>query len=300
MAQAEKELYLSIIERRDPNPLAIRFTSPFPHIREPLLLLQAASQEQNPLVSTLSDNIVHSPSPFLALSVASDNIPASHEAFHTDTAYPDSRPTIEVYLENQVSSTQSQDSGTSSIASSRHATPQAEAEALSTNVSFHPAENEAEFEHDSQETQGTEDMKISSSPSPIPGLSDYRCRPNDRLHILCGELLDVRREINAKLIKESAIVEALRGHQAEIPGLQQGEISLQDKLFIYHTRAEFLKHERDRLKGTRDQVENAIGDVARNERLPFISPALLDMFVEISKLSTQVVNSQALDATQTS
>ncbi|KAF7313911.1 hypothetical protein HMN09_00549200 [Mycena chlorophos] len=193
----------------------------------------------------------------------------------------------------------------SSIASSRHSSPRLAApvpvpvEDTTTRILANGSLVQEPTEEDAMENQGApmeDEMDISRSPSPIPGLSAGSSRTSTELaEQLACELLDIRREIAVNLTKERAIIAALSDMASgtytphSIPHTEQAELAVDERIFIEQIRLDFLNRELERLRDSRGEVEDAIKAVAREKRPPFVSPALLDVFVGVSRLSTQAL-----------
>ncbi|KAJ7220682.1 hypothetical protein GGX14DRAFT_202876 [Mycena pura] len=151
-------------------------------------------------------------------------------------------------------------------------------------------------------------------PSPIPGLGTLPIHntvvkikteePSTDVHVpklidsiiptaeqLSAELLDIRQEIAANLIKEQTIIQALKILNADIPEPDHAsrQPSVSEAVFIEKVRLQSLQRQMESLRLKRRAVEDAIKDVARERRPPFEYPALIDAFIGISRLTTRVL-----------
>ncbi|KAJ6551181.1 hypothetical protein B0H19DRAFT_1156798 [Mycena capillaripes] len=98
------------------------------------------------------------------------------------------------------------------------------------------------------------------------------------------ELREVRRQLNADIVQERAIVENLRDLGVMEEGSDASEIDFVTKARIEQFEAE-LQAERAR----RRRLEDIVEDIRRECRAPFVVPSLLDAFVEISKLTNEAI-----------
>ncbi|KAJ7312928.1 hypothetical protein DFH08DRAFT_896213 [Mycena albidolilacea] len=160
---------------------------------------------------------------------------------------------------------------------------------------------------------GSMSMVISSSPdlSPIPGLAALPMvqDPNterafmlDVQHVpkesdspailqLSMTLQGVRKEIEADLIKEKAILLALENLDVDVSELvdPSPDPASPESDFIAKVRVEMLRTELEKMLERRRDVELSIREIAMERRPPFVSPALMDTFIGISRLSTHVL-----------
>ncbi|PPQ85126.1 hypothetical protein CVT25_004226 [Psilocybe cyanescens] len=102
---------------------------------------------------------------------------------------------------------------------------------------------------------------------------------------LLREASNIKREIAAKMAREGVVI-------AELKELNSTVVPRHIKLG--HDTPEEVKEELARLKHElanerrlREEAENAIMDVRRECKEPFVVPSLLDAFVEVSKLTTR-------------
>ncbi|KAF7377458.1 hypothetical protein MSAN_00167600 [Mycena sanguinolenta] len=93
------------------------------------------------------------------------------------------------------------------------------------------------------------------------------------------ELREIRRQLNADILEERKIVETLRELGAEVES-DASEIDFVTKARIEQFEAE-LQEERAR----RRRLEEVVEDIRRERKAPFVVPALLDAFLEISTLT---------------
>ncbi|KAJ6598215.1 hypothetical protein DFH09DRAFT_1356543 [Mycena vulgaris] len=159
-------------------------------------------------------------------------------------------------------------------------------------------------------TPGSEDMVL----SPIPGLatlpnsdtivvdeppvsvSDVERAPLGGdiplVHQLSTALLDIRKEVASDLIKADAICQALRILDAPDIPEPLSELSLLEKDFVTRIRLQLLQSELEHARLRRQAVEEAIRDITRECRPPFVCAALIDAFVAVSQLTTQALGDE--------
>ncbi|KAL0065237.1 hypothetical protein AAF712_007748 [Marasmius tenuissimus] len=103
---------------------------------------------------------------------------------------------------------------------------------------------------------------------------------------LLSELAEVRRKIAAEVAKESAICEQLRTRGVT------PDLSTDGLLMSARETAQFRQATMQLLeeKKRRKAAEDALKDVQRECREPFVVPALLDAFVALSNASTNVLD----------
>ncbi|KAJ7677943.1 hypothetical protein DFH06DRAFT_562906 [Mycena polygramma] len=157
-------------------------------------------------------------------------------------------------------------------------------------------------------TSENEDMAVSPIQSPIPGLAtlparDAMVKLEERIIAenlsmpldvqafnepiasqLSLELLQIRKEVASNLIKGDAILQALKNLDAEI-----SEPPVSDNDFITKVRMEILTSELENTMVRRRAAEEAVKEIARERRPPFVCPSLMDAFVGISRLSTHAL-----------
>ncbi|KAF7369211.1 hypothetical protein MVEN_00248700 [Mycena venus] len=189
----------------------------------------------------------------------------------------------------------------SSIRSSRNQSPEFENATPAKEENLHVDEEKAMV------------MSPSPLPSPIPGLTTLPVRrtsverskakvvptlshvqlapkenDNPVVHELSFTLQEIRKEIEADLIKEQAILLALKNLDAPVTELVDPTPNAQNN-FIAKVRVQMLKTELENMIAKRRVIEDSIKEIARERRPPFVSPALMDAFVGISRLSTHVL-----------
>ncbi|KAJ6598216.1 hypothetical protein DFH09DRAFT_1131290 [Mycena vulgaris] len=105
------------------------------------------------------------------------------------------------------------------------------------------------------------------------------------VHALQLELRELRQQLNADIDKERAILETLRDLDAEDSVPSAGP----DSDFVMRARIEQLEGELQVERAKRRRLEGIVEDVRRECRAPFVVPALLDAFVEISRLTNETL-----------
>ncbi|KAJ7240853.1 hypothetical protein B0H12DRAFT_50292 [Mycena haematopus] len=177
----------------------------------------------------------------------------------------------------------------------------------------------------------SDNMIISSSPerSPIPGLMtlpiveysnpdkpvDVQHAPGERdrpaIQQLSLALEDVRKKIKTNLLKEQAIFLALKNLNVDTSELidpsfdhsslennfsetPHDRISLKIELTsikVAKVKVEMLKADLENMVARCEAVGQSVKQIAKERRPPFTNPALMDAFVGVSRLSTQVLYS---------
>ncbi|KAJ7705608.1 hypothetical protein B0H17DRAFT_1193261 [Mycena rosella] len=114
-------------------------------------------------------------------------------------------------------------------------------------------------------------------PSPRPA-------PTPEVRALQRELRDVRTQLAAELDKERALLQKLRelGADDELAATPGSD-------FVTKARMQQLEGELREERATRRRLEGVLGDVRRECRAPFVVPALLNAFVEVSRLTSQAL-----------
>ncbi|KAJ7040976.1 hypothetical protein C8F04DRAFT_1081235 [Mycena alexandri] len=151
------------------------------------------------------------------------------------------------------------------------------------------------------------------SPSPAPGLQtlptrDIKIFEDDEEHFhvqpaaeenarpvvvqLCLELQEIHREVAAHLMKEQAILQALKNLDAKSAELVDPSPSTDNDDFVARVRLQMLQNELETVLVKRQAAEASVRGIARERRAPFVFPALMDAFVGISRLSTYVLGSE--------
>ncbi|KAF8201351.1 hypothetical protein K438DRAFT_1821866 [Mycena galopus ATCC 62051] len=99
------------------------------------------------------------------------------------------------------------------------------------------------------------------------------------------ELRDIRRQMTADIAEERKIVESLRELGAEVEA--GGDATEVD--FVTKARLERFEADLQTERARRRRLEEIVEDVRRERRAPFVVPALLDAFIEISQLTSEVM-----------
>ncbi|KAH9476060.1 hypothetical protein JR316_0011630 [Psilocybe cubensis] len=106
------------------------------------------------------------------------------------------------------------------------------------------------------------------------------------IQTLLRESSDIKREIAAKMAREAVVIAELKSlNSSVVPrpimlGHQTEEAEMEAEIFR-------LRNELKREKRLREEAENAIKDIRRECKEPFVVPSLLDAFVQVSKLTTR-------------
>ncbi|KAJ7779194.1 hypothetical protein B0H16DRAFT_1501893 [Mycena metata] len=99
------------------------------------------------------------------------------------------------------------------------------------------------------------------------------------------ELREVRRQLQADLAQERTVLESLR----EL-GVDMTADSVEDEVdFVTKARIDHLASELRAERAKRRRVEGVVEDIRRECRAPFVVPALLDAFVEVSRLTAEAM-----------
>ncbi|KAJ7100773.1 hypothetical protein B0H15DRAFT_460799 [Mycena belliarum] len=161
--------------------------------------------------------------------------------------------------------------------------------------------------HHSQYTDGDDsDMQI-DSPAPrrsstsTPSLRINRNRyatipdPNPRpapagteMHALQTELREVRAQLSSEIAKERVILQTLRDLGVEDDSLA----ATADMDFVTTARIQQIEDELQEERARRRRLEDFVGDIRRECRAPFVVPALLDAFIEISRLTNETLENR--------
>ncbi|KAJ7770289.1 hypothetical protein DFH07DRAFT_954108 [Mycena maculata] len=155
---------------------------------------------------------------------------------------------------------------------------------------------------------------IMKSPSPIPGLNGTfpipnatveepmqedppeKAQPPPSLTVvneLSKTLMDIRKEVASHIIKERAILQALNDIDAPVPQPADADAGPQlpssDHDFAARVRLQLLKNDLESARLKRLAVEQSVMEIAKECRVPFVYPALMDAFIGVSQLSTQAM-----------
>ncbi|KAJ7444554.1 hypothetical protein B0H11DRAFT_437990 [Mycena galericulata] len=165
------------------------------------------------------------------------------------------------------------------------------------------------------------------SPSPIPGLITFPLRaanfddgmdvdplapseiqlgapgesdtPTDTLAIeqLSKTLMDVRKEVASHIIKERAILLALKTFDSTSAPVKELanpalDIPSPENVFIAKIRLQLLKNELQNARSKRVVVEQSVKEIAKEGRAPFICPALMNAFIGVSRLSAEALRAE--------
>ncbi|KAJ7677954.1 hypothetical protein DFH06DRAFT_1167477 [Mycena polygramma] len=135
-----------------------------------------------------------------------------------------------------------------------------------------------------------DDMEIDSPRKPYTlkrdrykSIPDFGAHESSEVQGLRRELRDVRQQLSADIAQERALIENLRDLGAEVPEADS------DLDFVTKARIEQFEKELQAERARRRRLEEIVEDVRRECTAPFVVPALLDAFVEISKLTNEVM-----------
>jgi len=109
--------------------------------------------------------------------------------------------------------------------------------------------------------------------------------PESEATALQRELRDVRRHLTADIAEERKIRQQLRRLGAEEPSSD----SYYGDDFVTRARIQQLEDDLEYERARRRRLEEIVGDIRRECREPFVVPALLDAFVQISKLTNEAM-----------
>ncbi|KAJ7267223.1 hypothetical protein C8J57DRAFT_362124 [Mycena rebaudengoi] len=158
-------------------------------------------------------------------------------------------------------------------------------------------------------------MDISPAVSPIPGLvtlrqpksapkaevfdepmpedvpqdderTTYACDPI--VEQLSRALQDIRKEVASGLVKEAALLQALKKLGAPDITVRSAELNPHNN-FISKLRVQLLETELQNERQKREEAEELVQEVVRERKVPFVVPALMEAFIAISKLTTQAL-----------
>ncbi|KAJ7097601.1 hypothetical protein C8R44DRAFT_367953 [Mycena epipterygia] len=135
---------------------------------------------------------------------------------------------------------------------------------------------------------------IRTEPAAAEPLAPFDVQPTLResdmplVHQLSMALLDIRQEVASGLVKERAILQALKIFNApDIPTTESPEDG-----FIAKVRLQMLKSDLENVRLKREAVEASIKEIGKECRAPFVCPALMDAFIGVSRLSTQALGAE--------
>ncbi|KAJ6482524.1 hypothetical protein C8R45DRAFT_1001744 [Mycena sanguinolenta] len=114
-------------------------------------------------------------------------------------------------------------------------------------------------------------------------IPDFTNPSETEIQALRRELREIRRQLNADILEERGIVESLRELGAEV----ESDVSEID--FVTKARIELFEAELQEERARRRKLEEIVEDIRRERKAPFVVPALLDAFLDISKLTNQVL-----------
>ncbi|KAK7030412.1 hypothetical protein VNI00_014156 [Paramarasmius palmivorus] len=111
----------------------------------------------------------------------------------------------------------------------------------------------------------------------------------DNVPKLLAELAEIRRQIQAGLEKEQAILDELKRLNApNIPEASPSGMMSAGSELVYKTRLKMIEKQLDEERRRRKVAEEGLKDVERECREPFVVPALLEAFLTLSNMTTQV------------
>ncbi|KAJ7220681.1 hypothetical protein GGX14DRAFT_389084 [Mycena pura] len=126
-------------------------------------------------------------------------------------------------------------------------------------------------------------IHVDPGPRPLKR-NRYDANANGDVHNLRRELWEVRRRLNVEILREREITEKLRAHGAQEPPNEE-----QDSEFATKVRVQQLQSELQTERALRRKADALVQDVRRECKTPFVVPALFDAFVEISQMTSDVV-----------
>ncbi|KAG7096650.1 hypothetical protein E1B28_004066 [Marasmius oreades] len=132
-------------------------------------------------------------------------------------------------------------------------------------------------------------------------ISRSRQETDQRISQLTAELEEVRKRLATELARETVIIHHLTRLSATVP--TRPEILVPHSSSSSNTpasgdfatvkaieaRLEFAEKQLEEERGRRKAIEDSLKDVQRECREPFVVPALLDAFLKISTLSSEVI-----------
>ncbi|KAK1218661.1 hypothetical protein PQX77_018649 [Marasmius sp. AFHP31] len=123
----------------------------------------------------------------------------------------------------------------------------------------------------------------SSSAEPTETKVFRRCdRPDNAAESLLSELADVQRQIAQDLALERSILDQLKSL-----GSMPGGMTSSGSEIVIKTRLKLAEDQLEDERRRRKAAEDAISDIKRECREPFIVPGLLDAFTMLSDISTK-------------
>ncbi|KAJ7097602.1 hypothetical protein C8R44DRAFT_889140 [Mycena epipterygia] len=141
-----------------------------------------------------------------------------------------------------------------------------------------------EMQVDSPRRSSASGMRVNRNryaaiPDPTP-----RAPHNPEARDLQRELWEVRRNLNADIAQERVVLHKLRdlGAEEEVSEAPESD-------FAMKARIQQLESELQSERAKRRRLEDMVEDIRRECREPFVVPALLDAFVEISKLTNEAL-----------
>ncbi|KAK7052119.1 hypothetical protein R3P38DRAFT_1636683 [Favolaschia claudopus] len=114
-------------------------------------------------------------------------------------------------------------------------------------------------------------------------IPDFSPRDPPEVQSLRRELRDIRQQLSADIAHERTIIEKLRELGTDV------DSNAVEMDFVTRARLEHLEEELQAERDRRKRLEGVIEDIRRERREPFVVPALLDAFIEISKLTNDVL-----------
>ncbi|KAJ7621357.1 hypothetical protein FB45DRAFT_139839 [Roridomyces roridus] len=108
--------------------------------------------------------------------------------------------------------------------------------------------------------------------------------------MLRSELAHARRKLNAEIQRERDVVQRLRdlGEGNEIPEGYNDD-------FVMRARIQQIEEELQAERVRRQELERIVEDIRRECRTPFVVPAILEAFLEISELTNDVLEGIHVD-----
>ncbi|KAG7089410.1 hypothetical protein E1B28_011098 [Marasmius oreades] len=141
-----------------------------------------------------------------------------------------------------------------------------------------------------------EKMLVDSSPVTIPPRSHNLFHPSrssgtSSVYELVYELTEIRKQLATGLKQEAAIIDELKRMHSQAPGPSPNTITAAGSELVVTARLQMIEEQIETERQRRRAAEDSLSNIQRECREPFMVPALLDAFVMISKLSTQVMES---------
>ncbi|PPQ96908.1 hypothetical protein CVT26_005894 [Gymnopilus dilepis] len=128
---------------------------------------------------------------------------------------------------------------------------------------------------------------------------------------LTREACDIKRQVSALLAREEVVFDELerlgansswlpeRASKSLAKEVGEGKLAgydeerMKEKEIHFQARIKFLEKQLAEESQRREEAENAIKDVRRELKAPFVVPSLLDAFVDLSKLTTKAMRRPA-------